>query len=72
MLTYLACVAADEVVHDLLQRQLADRRQHAKGVTAQQHHVARVWAHAWDARVLNVVDRVAGTCVLCDLAAVTE
>jgi hypothetical protein len=31
-----------------------------------------VWAHAWDARVLNVVDRVAGTCVLCDLAAVTE
>lgn len=69
---HLACVAADEVVHDLLQRQLADGGQHAKGVAAQQHHVAWVGAHAGDAGILDVLDGVAGTRVLCDLAARVE
>lgn len=66
---YLGGVATDEVVHDLLQGQLAHRRQDTKGITAQQHHVARVGAHTRDARILNVLNGVAGTGVLCDLAA---
>ena len=66
---YLGSVATDEVVHGLLLGQLADRGQHPKGITAEKDEVLGVRAHTGDPGVVNVVDGVGSTCVLCHSAA---
>lgn len=58
------CVSADEVIHCLLQRELADRWQHPECITAQQYDVTWVATNAGDVCVLDVVDGVAGSSVL--------
>lgn len=55
---HLGGVAGDEVVHGLLAREPRHRRQHAERVAAQQDQVLGVRAHAGDARVVDVLDRV--------------
>ena len=69
LLANLGSVAGDEVVHGLLLGQTGHRWQYAKSVTAQQDEILGVRAHAGDARVGDVVDRVRRPCVLRDSAA---
>ena len=69
---HLGSVATDEVVHGLLLGELADRRQHPKGITAQQYEVLGVGAHAWNPGVVNVVDGVGSARVLGHSAATEQ
>ena len=57
---HLGRVAADEVVHGLLGRQPAHRRQHAKGIARQEDDVRRMTADAGNLGVGNELDRVGG------------
>ena len=61
----LGSIAADEVVHGLFLGQLADRRQHPKGITAKQDQIFGVGAHTGYPGIGDVVDRVGCPRVLC-------
>lgn len=69
LLANLGSVAGDEVVHGLLLSQTGHRWQYAKSVTAQQDEILGVGAHAGDARVGNIVNRIGRPCVLRDSTA---
>mmetsp|Transcript_11436 Transcript_11436/g.20177 ORF Transcript_11436/g.20177 Transcript_11436/m.20177 type:complete len:227 (-) Transcript_11436:869-1549(-) len=66
----LGGVARDEVVHGLLVSQLADRWEHAKGITAQKDDILGLRADARNARVVDVVDGVASARIFCNVQAV--
>ena len=66
----LGRVAADEVVHRLRGRELADRRQHAEGVAGQEDDVGRVAGDAGDLGVADELDRVGPAGVLGDAGVV--
>ena len=62
--SHLRRVAAEEVVHGLLRRQLADGRQHAVGIARQEDDRLRVTRHAVLLVVGDVVDGIRHTSVL--------
>lgn len=61
----LGSVTADEVVHGLFLGQLAHRRQHPKGITAQQDEILGVGPDTWYPGICNVVNGVGRPSVLC-------
>jgi hypothetical protein len=65
--SYQSSVAADEVVHGLSQVQLADGWEHAERVARQEDDVLGVWPDTRYLRVGDVLDRVGGTGVLCNM-----
>ena len=69
---YLCSVAADEVVHGLLLGELADRWKHAKGITAQQYEILGMGTHTRNPGIVDVVDGVRSTRVLCHSTAVHQ
>ena len=60
----LRCVAREELLHGLLGREAAHRRQHAEGVAGEEDDVRRVATHARFHGVGDVVDRVGRARVL--------
>ena len=64
--SHLSSVPGDEVVHGLLQSELAHGRKHTKRVACEQDDVVGMASHAGDLGVVNVLDGVRATSVLCD------
>ena len=60
------------MVHGLLASEAGDGGQHAERIAAEQNEVTGVRPNAGDACIVDVMDRVRGTCVLRHRAAQAE
>ena len=56
------------MVHGLLQRELADGRQHTEGIAGQQDDIVGMAGHTGDLGVVDVLNGVRATGVLCGCA----